>query len=71
MRLYMMLRTHAYVTAAATLAFLSGLMLLIMAVFRLGFLTTFLSHSVLSGFMTASGVLIIWGQLPELLGLSG
>lgn len=62
--------THAYVTAAATLAFLSGLMLLIMAVFRLGFLTTFLSHSVLSGFMTASGVLIIWGQLPKLLGLS-
>lgn len=62
--------THAYVTAAATLAFLSGLMLLIMAVFRLGFLTTFLSHSVLSGFMTASGVVIIWGQLPKLLGLS-
>ena len=62
--------THAYVTAAATLAFLSGLMLLIMAVFRLGFLTTFLSHSVLSGFMTASGVLIVLGQLPKLLGLS-
>ncbi|EKO3773568.1 sulfate permease [Vibrio metschnikovii] len=62
--------THAYVTAAATLAFLSGLMLLIMAVFRLGFLTTFLSHSVLSGFMTASGVVIILGQLPKLLGLS-
>ncbi|WP_217522671.1 SulP family inorganic anion transporter [Vibrio metschnikovii] len=62
--------THAYVTAAATLAFLSGLMLLIMAMFRLGFLTTFLSHSVLSGFMTASGVLIVLGQLPKLLGLS-
>ncbi|WP_217554303.1 SulP family inorganic anion transporter [Vibrio metschnikovii] len=62
--------TDAYVTAAATLAFLSGLMLLIMAVFRLGFLTTFLSHSVLSGFMTASGVLIVLGQLPKLLGLS-
>ncbi|WP_217528762.1 SulP family inorganic anion transporter [Vibrio metschnikovii] len=62
--------THAYVTAAATLAFLSGLMLLIMAVFRLGFLTTFLSHSVLSGFMTASGVVIVLGQLPKLLGLS-
>ncbi|WP_217518419.1 SulP family inorganic anion transporter [Vibrio metschnikovii] len=62
--------THAYITAAATLAFLSGLMLLIMAVFRLGFLTTFLSHSVLSGFMTASGVLIVLGQLPKLLGLS-
>jgi SulP family sulfate permease len=44
-----------YVTAAASLAFLSGVILLAMGVFRLGFLANFLSHQVISGFITASG----------------
>ena len=61
--------TVGYITAAATLAFLSGIVLLLMSIFRLGFLTTFLSHPVLSGFMTASGILISVGQFKHILGV--
>lgn len=59
----------AYVTAAVTLAFLSGLVLLAMAVLRLGFLANFLSHPVISGFITASGILIAASQLKHILGI--
>ena len=59
----------AYVTAAVTLAFLSGLVLLAMAVLRLGFLANFLSHPVISGFISASGILIAASQLKHILGI--
>jgi SulP family sulfate permease len=42
--------------AAITLAFLSGLFLILLGVFRLGFLANFLSHPVIAGFITASGI---------------
>lgn len=58
-----------YLTAAALLAVISGGMLLIMGVFRLGFLASFLSHPVISGFITASGLLIAASQLRHLFGL--
>ena len=59
-----------YINGASLLAVLSGLVLLIMAIFRLGFLTHFISHPVLSGFMTASGILIIVSQSKHLLGVT-
>ncbi len=59
----------AYVTAAVTLAFLSGLVLLAMAVLRLGFLANFLSHPVISGFISASGILIATSQMKHILGI--
>jgi SulP family sulfate permease len=59
-----------YLEAALVLALLSGLILLGMAVLRLGFLATFLSHPVISGFITASAVLIAASQLKHLLGVS-
>ena len=59
-----------YIHGASMLAALSGLVLLIMAIFRLGFLTNFISHPVLSGFMTASGILIIISQTKHLLGIT-
>ncbi len=59
-----------YVTAAASLAFLSGLFLLLLGIFRLGFLANFLSHPVISGFITASGILIAASQLKHVLGIS-
>jgi sulfate permease, SulP family len=62
--------TTDYLTAAMTLAFLSGLILLAMAVLRLGFLANFLSHPVISGFITASGLLIAVSQAKHLLGIS-
>lgn len=61
--------TAEYAAAAITLAFISGLMLTLMGVFRLGFIANFLSHPVIAGFITASGVLIATSQLKHLLGV--
>ncbi|WP_421858813.1 SulP family inorganic anion transporter [Oricola sp.] len=58
-----------YITAAITLAFLSGLFLLALGFLRLGFLANFLSHPVIAGFITASGILIATGQIKHLLGI--
>ena len=59
-----------YIGAAMLLALLSGLLLSAMAVLRLGFLANFLSHPVVSGFISASGILIAIGQLKHLLGIT-
>ncbi|QNH04048.1 sulfate permease [Pseudomonas sp. B11D7D] len=59
-----------YIGAAMLLALMSGLLLALMAVLRLGFLANFLSHPVVSGFISASGILIAVGQLKHLLGVS-
>lgn len=59
----------AYALMAALLATMSGLMLLAMGAFRLGFLANFLSHPVISGFVSASGILIAANQLKHLLGI--
>ncbi|MFG6591800.1 SulP family inorganic anion transporter [Sulfitobacter sp. 1A12157] len=61
--------TAGYVTAALTLAFLSGAMLLVLGLLRLGFLANFLSHPVIAGFITASGILIAASQLRHILGI--
>lgn len=58
-----------YIGAAMLLAALSGLILLLMAVLRLGFLANFLSHPVISGFISASGLLIALSQLKHILGV--
>ncbi|HBG98653.1 MAG: sulfate permease [Rhodobacteraceae bacterium] len=58
-----------YQTAAILLAFLSGLMLAGMGLLRLGFLANFLSHPVISGFITASGLIIAASQLKHILGV--
>ncbi len=61
--------TMGYALAALTLALLSGAMLLAMGLFRLGFLAHFLSHPVIAGFITASGLLIAASQLKHILGI--
>ncbi len=58
-----------YVAAAITLAFLSGLFLVGLGVLRLGFLANFLSHPVIAGFITATGILIATSQLKHILGV--
>src|SRR5690625_2715332 len=58
-----------YAGAAMLLALLSGLVLLLMALLRLGFLANFLSHPVISSFISASAVLIAVSQLKHLLGV--
>lgn len=58
-----------YVAGAVLLAVMSGLMLTAMGLLKLGFLTNFLSHPVVSGFMTASGVVIVASQLRHIFGI--
>ena len=62
--------TAGYAIAALTLAFLSGVFLMLLGVFRLGFLANFLSHPVIAGFITASGILIATSQLKHILGVA-
>ncbi len=61
--------TPEYWAVAISLAFLSGALLLLMGVLRLGFLANFLSHPVISGFISASGLLIAASQLKTLMGV--
>jgi len=62
--------TAEYLTAAIALAFISGLMLILMGVLRLGMLANFLSHPVISGFITASGIIIAASQVKHILGVN-
>lgn len=55
--------------ASATLAVMVGALLLLAAILRLGFLATFISESVLSGFKAGIGVVIVLDQVPKLLGV--
>jgi SulP family sulfate permease len=61
--------TAGYAVAAITLAGMSGVLLLVMGIFRLGFLANFLSHPVIAGFITASGILIAVSQLKHVMGI--
>ncbi|HLT14829.1 MAG TPA: sulfate permease [Marinobacter sp.] len=61
--------TSAYLAGAVLIAVMSGLMLTIMGVMKLGFLANFLSHPVISGFITASGIVIATSQLKHLFGV--
>lgn len=58
-----------FIAAALVLALLSGLFLLLMGLFKLGFLANLLSHPVVSGFITASGIIIATSQLKSILGI--
>lgn len=62
--------TAAYVTMAMQLALLSGLLLWAAGMLRLGVFAHFLSHPVISGFISGAAVLIALGQFKPLLGLS-
>ncbi|MGB1203203.1 MAG: SulP family inorganic anion transporter, partial [Alloalcanivorax venustensis] len=59
----------AYLAATVILALLSGVFLVAMGLLRLGWIANLLSHSVISGFITASGLLIAASQLKHLLGI--
>ena len=59
-----------YLNAAIMLAFLSGAFLILMGFLKLGFLANFLSHPVVSGFITASGIIIGLSQFRHILGIN-
>ncbi|MDI5984814.1 sulfate permease [Halomonas sp. M4R5S39] len=58
-----------YLQAALVLSLLSGGMLTLMGLMRMGFFTNFLSHPVIAGFLSASGILIAASQAAHLLGI--
>ncbi len=58
-----------FIAATLILALLSGLFLLLLGIFKLGFLANLLSHPVVSGFITASGIIIATSQLKSILGI--
>jgi len=59
-----------FVTASIALAMISGLMMVAMGLLRFGFLANFLSQPVISGFITASGVIIVLSQVRHILGIN-
>lgn len=56
--------------AATLLALTSGVILIILGLLRLGFIANFLSHPVIAGFITASGIIIALSQLKHIFGIS-
>jgi len=60
-----------YGTLALMLAGLSGVILLMLGVLRLGVVANLLSHPVIAGFATGSAVIIIIGQIKSLAGMPG
>lgn len=59
-----------YATAAITLALLSGMLLTLLGLIRFGFVANLLSHPVVSGFITSSGILIALSQFGHILGIT-
>lgn len=59
-----------YLTGALILSALSGVIMLVMGLLRLGWLTNFISHPVLSGFTTGAAIFIVGTQLASLTGIA-
>ena len=57
------------IAATATLTALVGMMLMLAAVLRLGFVANFISTPVLTGFKAGIGLVIVLDQVPKLLGI--
>jgi len=60
--------TAEYLAAALVLSVMIGVLFLIIGALKLGFLTEFLSHPVMSGFTSAAALLIAFSQLTPFAG---
>ena len=58
---------QTYASLAVQISFLVGITNIIMGILRLGFVTIFLSHAVISGFTTGAAVIIGMSQVSVLL----
>lgn len=59
-----------WVAMAIWLALYSGLMQVLMGAFRMGILANLVSNAVVQGFVNAAAIIIIFSQLPSLLGFA-
>jgi high affinity sulfate transporter 1 len=62
--------TSQWVAYCGAIALITGVLLLVARLLRLGFIGDFLSASVLIGFLTGVGVQVLTGQVPSMLGIS-
>lgn len=61
--------TENYIALAILLAFMMGVIQLVLGVFRMGFLVNFLSKPVINGFTSAAALIIGLNQLKHLIGV--
>ncbi|UCG64870.1 MAG: solute carrier family 26 protein [Deltaproteobacteria bacterium] len=61
--------SETYIGFVLLLSFMVGAMQFLFGVLRLGFLVHFVSHAVISGFMSAAAIVIFLSQLKHLLGI--
>jgi MFS superfamily sulfate permease-like transporter len=61
--------TRLYTGLAIQCSFLCAILNLAMGIFRVGFITQFLSRAVISGFISGAAVIIIFTQLQHVLGI--
>jgi sulfate permease, SulP family len=62
--------TADYLLITIKLGFVTGLVLLVLRLVNFGNVISFLSHAVVTGFISAAALLIISNQIPAMLGLS-
>lgn len=60
----------AYIETMVTLTLITGLVLVCLRIINFGSMVNFMSHAVVTGFITAAAVLIITNQLTAIFGLS-
>lgn len=61
--------TTDFATLAAALIILTGIVLVVAGLFRLGFITQFLSRPVMTGFVFGLAIFVTVSQLPKIFGL--
>lgn len=59
------------IAMTAALAIMSGVILVVAGLLRVGWVAEFLSKPIISGFVSGLSILIIMGEIPSLLGLPG
>ena len=58
------------VTLVAAIAIITGLLFLLLAIFRMGWISQFLSKAVITGFLFGAAIEVVVGELPKLTGTS-
>ena len=62
--------SDAYIMVVVQLSLITGMLLIALRIINFGSVVSFLSHAVVTGFISAAAVLIIGNQINSLLGLS-
>lgn len=58
------------VTLVASITFLTGVLFVLLAIFRMGWISQFLSKAVITGFLFGAAIEVVVGELPKLTGTS-